>query len=828
MISHRTKGVLPVMVALTVLLPLLVAGPAVAMPIPNKLVLTGHFGKEVNKTGANVCGVREECQPGKESGEAGGFVGPHGVAVNSDPSSPTFGDVYVSDSQNHRVQVLTSSGEFVSMFGWDVNQTKVETVGAKQSERNVCTAKSKDVCKTGIGGPAPGQFGTAVGPQSIAVDPVSGDVYVADVSFGEVAGELVESRRVQEFTAEGQLILEIGKEVNEATQGNVCAIEEAGAKCTVAALQTAAQAEGDSQPGEFSSEEFSSTGGLLAVGGPEDLLYVGDRGRVQKFKPSGVSAGEISIAELSAGGAVRSVAVDPAGDVFLSEQGVPGVHEYSPSGQIQPVTIDPASIYAPRGIAVDARGNLAIAENTEAGLKGGLYSSSGAKLSTFEILGFPNSLAVASTGNAYLPTENEVNAYNEIAFPQTVTCPAGEVTATTAKLCGEINPDGVPAKGFFEYGQTPPLASLTPVLFTGEGETFTSLTDELTGLTPNQAYSYRTAAEATGNGEAIVGTGEEVAFHTPALPPQISGAPSSSYIGTQSADLNGSVNPEHLRTRYHYEYGPCPTLTGCATAKNTPDEVSAVYGTIGSTQEIAGLTPVTTYSYRLVASNRQIASCQGGYPVEEEGVILRCEEGGVPVYEGGEAIGPEATFTTGPGPVVEAGTGSASAISATTATISGAVNPDGQSATYAFELGVYAGAATQYGIISSGSAGSGTGPVEETLPVSGLQPGSTYAYRITIHGGYGTATGATATFTTQGLPGVLASPAPNTLLATPNIAFPTETKESATTTKALTRKQKLTKALKLCKKDRSRAKKTTCEKAAHKKYGSAKKTAKKK
>ena len=624
MSAHPSKSVFSLATTIAAVLMLLAAPAALAAPVPSKLTLTGHFGKEVDKTGADFCTAKEVCQPGRESGEAGGFLEPRSAAVNEDASSPMFGDVYISDGQNHRVQVLTSSGQFVSMFGWDVDQTKVETSGASQAERNVCTAESKDVCEPGVGGSAPGQFGTS-GPGSIAVDPGTGDVYVEDTSEGEIGGKYAVGERVQEFTSGGHLMLEIGNEVNEATKSNICTVGEAGASCTAVALLPPAQLEEDSEPGVFSSSEVSVLGALLAVGGPEDLLYVGDKARIQKFEPSGAPAGGISTTALAAGGSTRSIAVNPAGDVFVGEQGVPGVHEYSPSGQLQPGKIDSASVFAPYGIAVDPHGNLAVLEATEAGQRGGLYSSSGAKLSAFESTGFSTSIAISSAGSAYLPSENEVNAYAEIAFPETSTCAVSDVSATSAKLCGEVNPDGVAAKGFFEYGPTPAFASSTPVLFTGAGETFASLTDELTGLIPNQAYSYRTAAEATIDGEALVGTGEEVAFHTAVIAPQIMDAPSVSYLKAASAVLNGAVNPEHTNTRYRFEYGPCSSLAGCPTVLDTPVSESSAFGAVPLAQELTGLVERTTYSYRLVADNE----------FEEEGAV-----------RGGSVAGPESTFAT--------------------------------------------------------------------------------------------------------------------------------------------------------------------------------------
>ena len=148
------------------------------------------------------------------------------------------------------------------------------------------------------------------------------------------------------------------------------------------------------------------------------------------------------------------------------------------------------------------------------------------------------------------------------------------------------------------------------------------------------------------------------------------------------------------------------------------------------------------------------------------------------------------------------------------------MNPDGQPATYRFELGVYNGAATRYGVVFSGPAGAGTTPLEEQLTLTGLQPATTYAYRILAASGYGTATGETMTFTTAGLPAVVFAPNVLAQLAIPNIAFPKAI--TTTTTKALTNAQKLAKALKACKKKPKGAKRAACQKQARKKYPKSK------
>ena len=107
----------------------------------------------------------------------------------------------------------------------------------------------------------------------------------------------------------------------------------------------------------------------------------------------------------------------------------------------------------------------------------------------------------------------------------------------------------------------------------------------------------------------------------------------------------------------------------------------------------------------------------------------------------------------------------------------------------------------------------------EELQLSGLQPGTSYAYRIKIESTYGTSYGEPVIFTTQGLPEVLPVPVTLAFLPVPSIAFP---KEATVTPGKLTRAQKLAKALKACAKKPKR-KRAACRRSAHKKYGSKRK-----
>jgi hypothetical protein len=107
--------------------------------------------------------------------------------------------------------------------------------------------------------------------------------------------------------------------------------------------------------------------------------------------------------------------------------------------------------------------------------------------------------------------------------------------------------------------------------------------------------------------------------------------------------------------------------------------------------------------------------------------------------------------------------------------------------------------------------------------LTGLQPGTTYAYRIVVRSGYGTAFGAEQTFTTAGLPTLITQPLSPPLLAVPAIAFPTESAPLTSKPKPKPNAQKLAKALKACKKIKKKSKRASCVRQANKKYGPIKK-----
>ena len=101
----------------------------------------------------------------------GGLTGP-GAAVNITTTSV--------GGPGDEVQEFNEKGEFVLMFGKEVNKTKVEGGVATPEEQDVCTKVEHELgadCQPGAQGTEPGAFEH---PAYVAVDQSTGDVYVGD------------------------------------------------------------------------------------------------------------------------------------------------------------------------------------------------------------------------------------------------------------------------------------------------------------------------------------------------------------------------------------------------------------------------------------------------------------------------------------------------------------------------------------------------------------------------------------------------------------------------------------------------------------------------
>jgi hypothetical protein len=231
---------------------------------------------------------------------------------------------------------------------------------------------------------------------------------------------------------------------------------------------------------------------------------------------------------------------------------------------------------------------------------------------------------------------------------------------------------------------------------------------------------------------------------------------------------------------------------------------------------LAGLAPNTTYHYRLLASN------------------ANDDPAADPTAAPQIADGADDTFRTLP---LEPIAGQPSRITETGVTLNGSVNPAGHDLQYSFQYGP----TTAYGQSSPLiDAGEGAALTPASVSLTGLRPGVTYHYRLAAIGAGGDSYSPDATFTLYASAlaqtGNPFSPGQSTLAPFPAIPLlntptfpPPPTQTAPPPPKPLTNAQKLSKALKTCKRDKSKKKRVACEKQAHHKYGTparANKTAK--
>ena len=226
-----------------------------------------------------------------------------------------------------------------------------------------------------------------------------------------------------------------------------------------------------------------------------------------------------------------------------------------------------------------------------------------------------------------------------------------------------------------------------------------------TGRTNGTTYYYVVTAE---NSYGESANSNEVNAIPIGLSITITGSATS--VTSNSATLNGTINPNGDSTTYYFEYGTTSSYGTTTTSASAGSGTSAV----SVNADISSLNPKTTYHYRVVATNSV-----------------------------GTTYGDDQSFTTIDVP--DATTESATLVTSNSATLNGTVNPNGDSTTYYFEYGT----TTSYGTpTTSTSAGSGTSAVSVSADISSLNPNTTYHFRVVATNSVGTTYGADQSFTT--------------------------------------------------------------------------------
>jgi len=308
--------------------------------------------------------------------------------------------------------------------------------------------------------------------------------------------------------------------------------------------------------------------------------------------------------------------------------------------------------------------------------------------------------------------------------PVAATGAPANVTSTSATLIGAVNPNGVKASAYFEYGLTAAYGQATPFQNVPAGFATIGLQAANLSLIPGATYHYRLVA-SNAAGTAL---GEDVVFTVQVGGGGGTGVPTSAPeavteealgVGAESAILRGTVNPKDGTTLVRFEYGTTTAYGQSTTLQGVGNGDAAV--DVAFT--VQGLLPGTTYHYRLSGSNNL-----------------------------GKTNGADTFFTTD-FPVPTAVTGVSTALTTTSVKLDGTIRARGAPAEAWIEYGTDGVSFNSVRAVPADVSGDVN--TEVTAEVPELAQGVTYFFRVRALGPQGEGVGEAKTFDVESLSGLI-------------------------------------------------------------------------
>jgi hypothetical protein len=636
-----------------------------------------------------ICTIASACRAGVASAGNGGlsidgnaFLS--GIAIDQDT-----GELYASDPGNNRVDVYAADGAFLRSFGEDVVASGPDDAGTGYE---LCVAATGDLCKVGTAGSATGQIAGAVGIAISPPDgnPATGTVYLADEFNG----------RVDTYALDGSSPGSIGSPATFKTP------DLAVAGCCANPKWLAVDSRGI----------LYASNGDPSISGAEDPRIErydtqnADGGGVGFLAPLRAPVDELQYI-LQVGGGPTSgtfrLSFDPDGggpqppetttDLPYNASKSPGqiasALEALPSigpGNVSATAID-SPITGPR-VEISFRGALAHTDLSQLVLSNGStpLSPSG-------------SLTVATARDGHTGVLNAVGGGNEAVTGLAVdpdsdgAGPDSDVLyayGPAIQQFGPANPPGLtspPAAGDDLHGDSPPI---------NQGHRGLAL-DESDGRLYATGNSVSGFAAQSGHGVYVLDN---------AGPAPTASLDSLSDLTPTTVTAHATIDPNGPPLlSYHLEYS-----TDGSTWTKTPE---VVLGTQDTPQSVTatldppagGLEPATHYFIRLAATK-----------AFTQPVVTSALE-----------------FDTPPAPP-DAETTGAALPGPTGALLGGRLDPRNSATTYHFDYGT-AGPCDSSPCASTPDRPAGSGDAIELLsePLTGLQPDTTYHYRLTADNGTG-------------------------------------------------------------------------------------------
>lgn len=200
----------------------------------------------------------------------------------------------------------------------------------------------------------------------------------------------------------------------------------------------------------------------------------------------------------------------------------------------------------------------------------------------------------------------EFTTLGPVPKPTVTIDPVTTFSGSTATFSGKIDPGAAQSDpGFnvnWHFECEPGCQSLSNGggEFADDGTEHTVETEA--SIEPNTEYTIKLVAGNTGGSES-----DETTFKSTAVGPVVETIPAFAFGDGTKALIGGKVNPKNSATKYWLEYGPGPGGPSPTYPTSIPVDHEASAGSGNElnfvTQELSGLTPASTYHFRLVAES---------------------------------------------------------------------------------------------------------------------------------------------------------------------------------------------------------------------------------
>jgi hypothetical protein len=485
----------------------------------------------------------------------------------------------------------------------------------------------------------------------------------------------------------------------------------------------------------------------VAVDQSSQLIYVAEvseslvdvkPGLIEQLSPAGAPTAD---SPFQTGGQdfFASVAVDPAShDVYAyqvegstpqGQKGTPKVSRFSSTGVLGS-SFSLANAQAGT-LAVDSSGRLLFPNNIAGSVQ--IFSSAGALTATVTCAGCPGgafvkpqAVAFDSAGKLYVVDGG--GSGRVLRFSPSGSSYAYEATLQSGKgavaVAVDVSSDDV-FVGDLVGGKYHVVA------YDSAGVEFDDFAAEAATKSEIEVVIGQLAVNSTTHDVYLSDPGGDqlrVFERIASIPAPTATIAAPSPVGQVEATLNASVDPKgHVLTSCGFEYTNHADFlaNGYANAKTAP--CPALVGTPGATTisaGVKGLAAATSYDYRVKVESH-----------------------------GGAAESGSQSFQTLPPLPPEVTTGTASALTKTTAMLGGTVNPKGGAVSNchfeyvteaSFQSAGFSGAVLKSCLLTP----SGNAPVAVSAKVTGLEAGTAYRFRLVVTNNSGTTQATDASFTT--------------------------------------------------------------------------------